>query len=80
MAHLCSEFTVSTEGEACSQVGVVAPLVLSALAIAAVSPGLAVAGALCGLLGALFLRQVVLAGGIHAPLRAGSFEVPLPIV
>ena len=61
-------------------VGVVAPLVLSALAIAAVSPGLAVAGALCGLLGGLFLRQVVLAGGIHAPLRAGSFEVPLPIV
>jgi formate-dependent nitrite reductase membrane component NrfD len=61
-------------------VGVVAPLVLSALAIAAYSPALAAAGALCGLLGGLFLRQVVLAGGIHAPLRAGAFEVPLPIV
>ncbi len=61
-------------------VGVAAPLVLSALAIAAASPALAAAGALCGLLGGLFLRQVVLAGGIHAPLRAGSFEVPLPIV
>jgi formate-dependent nitrite reductase membrane component NrfD len=61
-------------------VGVVAPLALSALAIAAFSPTLAAAGALCGLLGGLFLRQVVLAGGIHAPLRAGSFEVPLPIV
>jgi len=61
-------------------VGVIAPLVLSALAIAAFSPTLAAAGALCGLLGGFFLRQVVLAGGIHAPLRAGSFEVPLPIV
>lgn len=60
--------------------GVVAPLVLSAVAIAAISPGLATAGALCGLIGGLLLRQVVLAGGIHAPLRAGPFEVPLPIV
>jgi formate-dependent nitrite reductase membrane component NrfD len=34
----------------------------------------------CGIAGGLFLRQVVLSGGIHAPLRAGRFEVALPIV
>ena len=40
----------------------------------------AVIASLCGLAGGLFLRQVILAGGIHAPLRAGRFEIPLPIV
>ncbi|MHC4549715.1 MAG: NrfD/PsrC family molybdoenzyme membrane anchor subunit [Planctomycetota bacterium] len=40
----------------------------------------AVLASLCGLTGSLLLRQVVLAGGIHAPLRAGRFEIPLPIV
>jgi polysulfide reductase chain C len=34
-------------------------------------------GALCGILGGLFLRRVVLAGGIHAPLEAGRFEYAL---
>jgi hypothetical protein len=34
-------------------------------------------GALCGVLGGLFLRRVVLAGGIHAPLEAGRFEYAL---
>jgi hypothetical protein len=36
--------------------------------------------AICGIIGGLFLRQVVLAGGIHAPLKAGRFEIALPIV
>jgi hypothetical protein len=34
----------------------------------------------CGIIGGLILRQVVLAGGIHAPLKAGRFEIALPIV
>jgi formate-dependent nitrite reductase membrane component NrfD len=59
--------------------GVIAPLVLGILALE-VGVGLAAVGAVAGLLGSLFLRQVILAGGIHAPLRAGPFEVPLPIV
>jgi formate-dependent nitrite reductase membrane component NrfD len=29
---------------------------------------------LCGLVGGLLLRRVVLSGGIHAPLKAGRFE------
>jgi formate-dependent nitrite reductase membrane component NrfD len=41
---------------------------------------IAVLASLCGLVGSFLLRQVVLAGGIHAPLRAGRFEIPLPIV
>ena len=32
---------------------------------------------ICGLFGGLSLRQVVLSGGIHAPLRAGRFEYAL---
>jgi formate-dependent nitrite reductase membrane component NrfD len=36
--------------------------------------------AICGIAGGFFLRQVVLAAGIPAPLRAGRFEVALPII
>ena len=42
--------------------------------------GIAVLASLCGLAGCFLLRQVILAGGIHAPLRAGRFEIALPIV
>jgi len=42
--------------------------------------GIAVLSSLCGLAGGFLLRQVILAGGIHAPLRAGRFEIALPIV
>jgi len=42
--------------------------------------GIAVLASLCGLAGGFLLRQVILAGGIHAPLRAGRFEIALPIV
>ncbi len=53
--------------------GLLAPLVFDLLNIA-------VLASICGIIGGLILRQVVLAGGIHAPLRAGRFEVGLPIV
>ncbi|UCE60016.1 MAG: polysulfide reductase NrfD [Phycisphaerales bacterium] len=53
--------------------GLLAPLLLELL-------GVAWLAAICGIIGGLFLRQVILAGGIHAPLRAGRFEIALPIV
>ena len=53
--------------------GLLAPLVLDLL-------DYSFTAAFCGILGGLFLRQVVLSGGIHAPLRAGRFEIGLPIV
>ena len=53
--------------------GLLAPLVLDIL-------NATVAACVCGIVGGLILRQVVLSGGIHAPLRAGRFEVGLPIV
>ena len=60
------------------------PLVLDLLSEYALEGGGAVAAAfvasLCGIIGDLCLREVVLAGGIHAPLKAGRFEVALPIV
>ncbi len=42
--------------------------------------GMALIGSCCGILGGLILRQVILLGGIHAPLKAGRFEYGLPIV
>jgi len=53
--------------------GLIAPLVLDLLDVSALA-------AICGIIGGLCLRQVVLAGGIHAPLKAGRFEIALPIV
>jgi formate-dependent nitrite reductase membrane component NrfD len=41
---------------------------------------LALLASISGIIGGLILRQVVLAGGIHAPLKAGRFEYGLPIV
>ena len=61
-------------------VGLVGPVLFGLLALAGGTGMLAALAALCLLVGSLCLRQVVLAGGIHAPLRAGAFEVALPIV
>jgi formate-dependent nitrite reductase membrane component NrfD len=64
--------------------GLSVPLILDLLGVFALQGGTAVAAAIlasvCGITGGLFLRQVVVAGGIHAPLRAGRFEIALPIV
>lgn len=64
--------------------GLTAPLVLDLLGVFALQGGGAttagVLASICGIIGGLCLRQVVLAGGIHAPLKAGRFEVALPIV
>lgn len=64
--------------------GLLAPLALDLLGRFALAGGWAVTfslvASLCGIAGGLFLRQVVLTGGIHAPLRAGRFEIALPIV
>ncbi|HSW38750.1 MAG TPA: NrfD/PsrC family molybdoenzyme membrane anchor subunit [Acidobacteriota bacterium] len=38
----------------------------------------AVVASICGIIGGLLLRKVVLAGGIYAPLKAGRFEYALP--
>ena len=53
--------------------GLVAPLIFDLF-------DLAVVASVCGIFGGLCLRQVILSGGIHAPLRAGRFEIALPIV
>ena len=64
--------------------GLTAPLLLDLLGVYALDGGWSVAVAFlaagCGITGGLFLRQVVLSGGIHAPLRAGRFEIALPNV
>ncbi|MFH1745763.1 MAG: NrfD/PsrC family molybdoenzyme membrane anchor subunit [Planctomycetota bacterium] len=64
--------------------GLVAPLVLDLLATytleGAGATALAVLASICGIIGGLCLREVVLAGGIHAPLKANRFEIALPIV
>lgn len=53
--------------------GLIAPVVFDL-------SGLAIFASICGIIGGLFLRQVVLIGGIHAPLKAGRFEIGLPNV
>lgn len=53
--------------------GLLAPLVFDLM-------NATILASICGIIGGLCLRQVVLAGGIHAPLKAGRFEVGLPIV
>jgi formate-dependent nitrite reductase membrane component NrfD len=64
--------------------GLTAPLVLDLIGLYALEGRAAITasllGAVCGIIGGLILRQVVLAGGIHAPLKAGRFEIALPIV
>ena len=64
--------------------GLTAPLVLDLLGTYALEGGgartVAILASICGIIGGLLLRQVVLSAGIHAPLRAGRFEIALPIV
>ena len=62
--------------------GLVAPLALGLLNVFVLDGAawIALVGSACGIAGGLFLRQVVLSGGIHAPLKVGRFEVGLPIV
>ncbi|UCF79483.1 MAG: polysulfide reductase NrfD [Candidatus Eiseniibacteriota bacterium] len=61
--------------------GLVLPLALElagAFALEGTGPEVAaIVASISGIIGGLFLRQVVLAGGIHAPLKAGRFEYAL---
>ncbi|OGF59509.1 MAG: hypothetical protein A2Y62_07040 [Candidatus Fischerbacteria bacterium RBG_13_37_8] len=61
--------------------GLVIPLVLELFEvfIVAGSGGKSgiIIGTICGIAGGFILRQVVLLGGIHAPLKAGGFEYAL---
>jgi len=58
--------------------GLIVPLVLEitgAFALGGTGAEVAaIVASISGVVGGLFLRQVVLAGGIHAPLKAGRFE------
>jgi formate-dependent nitrite reductase membrane component NrfD len=62
-------------------IGLLVPLVLELLSIFTLEGSGALAAAIaatvCGIAGGLFLRQVVLSGGVHAPLKAGRFEYVL---
>lgn len=63
--------------------GLTVPLVLELLSLRMEGGGavtVALLASLSGISGGLCLRQVVLSGGIHAPIRAGRFEIALPIV
>lgn len=53
-------------------VGLLIPLVLELVG------SVAILASICGIVGGLCLRQVVLSAGIHAPLRAGRFEITFP--
>jgi polysulfide reductase chain C len=61
--------------------GLIVPLVLEIAGAFALEGGgaetAAIVASASGVIGGLFLRQVVLAGGIHAPLKAGRFEYAL---
>ena len=63
-------------------VGLLLPLVLEIINISALKggggAGLHVIAAIAGLAGSLALRQVFLAGGVFADIRAGRFEYTLP--
>ena len=64
--------------------GLAVPLTLDLVGVFSLSGGAAVSATLiasiCGILGGLLLRQVILSAGIHAPLKVGRFEIALPIV
>ncbi len=64
--------------------GLIIPLVLELVGVYALEGSGATAvtavAAVSGLFGGLCLRQVVLSGGVQAPLRASRFEFGLPIV
>ena len=59
-------------------IGILVPLTLEILGVFVFTGSMAkiavIVGTVCGILGGFILRQVVLAGGIHAPLKAGRFE------
>ena len=63
--------------------GLVLPLILELLSIFSLhgsSAGTAaLIAAISGIIGGLCLREVILRGGIQAPLRAGRFEFGLPM-
>ncbi len=62
--------------------GLIVPLVFELLGVftlaGTAAEAAAILASICGLFGGLFLRQVVLSGGIMAPLKAGRFEYALP--
>lgn len=62
--------------------GLAIPLALELLGVYALegssASALTAVAAVSGLFGGLCLREVVLAGGVQAPLRAGRFEFALP--
>jgi len=64
--------------------GLSVPLLLELVDVLAMDGGgsgvVALLASLSGIIGGLCMRQVVLAGGIHAPLKVGRFEFALPIV
>ena len=64
--------------------GLAIPLVLELLGAyslhGSAAGAAAVIASICGIIGGLFLRQIVLLGGYHAPLKVGRFEYGLPIV
>ena len=64
--------------------GLIIPLLLDLLGTYALhgagTTTVELVASISGITGGLFLRQVVLSGGSHAPLRAGRFEIGLPIV
>ena len=68
-------------GDAGVVLGVLAPLVLDVFAVFGSHAGGALAlglvASVCGLIGGLLLRQLVLTAGIQAPLKAGRFEYVL---
>ena len=54
--------------------GLIVPLLLEMTG----SGAMTMVASICGIIGGLCLRQVVISGGIHAPLRAGRFEIAFP--
>jgi len=64
--------------------GLVVPLSLDLVGVFSLSGGAAVSitlvASICGIIGGLLLRLVILSAGIHAPLKVGRFEIALPIV
>jgi len=63
--------------------GLLIPLMFQLLAAfvleGAVATTVVLVASICGLLGGLFLRQVVLSAGIQRPLRVGRFEFAVPM-
>jgi formate-dependent nitrite reductase membrane component NrfD len=62
-------------------IGLLAPLVIDLFGVYSLqgvsAHSVTFLASICGLIGGLLLRKVVLAGGIHAPLVAGRFEYGL---